>query len=70
MKLSGVRPSVGLSVRPITRPPLQWVCCCGPGGQETSIDCCTTGAQQQMRAVPRRQLTSEAELRFVIFTMH
>ena len=22
---------------------MQWVCCCGPSGQEISIDCCTTG---------------------------
>ena len=25
------------------------VCCCGPGGREISIDCCTSGAQQQLR---------------------
>ena len=25
------------------------VCCCGPGGQEVSIDCCTAGARQQRR---------------------
>ena len=25
------------------------VCCCGPGGQEISIDCCTAGARQQRR---------------------
>jgi len=38
--------------------PLLQVCCCGPGGQEISIDCCTAGAQPaaacggRMRAVP------------------
>ena len=47
------RASVRLSVCPIIRR----VCCCGPGGQEISIDCCTAGAQQQMRAVSRCQLT-------------
>ena len=25
------------------------VCCCGPGGRKISIDCCTVGAQQQLR---------------------
>jgi len=30
----------------------------GPAGrQEISVDCCTAGAQQQMRAVPRCPLT-------------
>jgi len=29
--------------------PLVRVCCCGPGGQEISIDCCTAGGQQQRR---------------------
>ena len=28
---------------------LLWVCCCAPGGQEISIDCCTAGAQQLRR---------------------
>ena len=28
------------------RCPLLQVCCCGPGEQEISIDCCTAGAQQ------------------------
>ena len=35
---------------------LRWVCCCVHGGQQISIDCCTAGAQQQMRAVSRCQL--------------
>jgi len=49
MQLSGVRPSVCLSV-PSDRRTLQLrVCCCGPGGQEISIDCCTAGGQQQRR---------------------
>ena len=60
MHLSGVRPSsvlLSLSVRHI-RAPLLRVCCCETGGQEISIYCCTAGGQQQqMRAVPRCQLT-------------
>ena len=28
---------------------LLYVCCCWPGGQEISIDCCTVGAQQRRR---------------------
>ena len=39
LQLSGVRLSVCPSVCPIRLR----VCCCGPGRQETSIDCCTTG---------------------------
>ena len=30
------------------------VCCCGPGGQETWIECCTAGARQQRRRSPAR----------------
>ena len=46
------RASVGSSVCPSISSsglctPLRRVCCCGPGGQEISIDCCTAGAQQQ-----------------------
>jgi len=46
------RASVSLSVCPSISSsglctPLRRVCCCGPGGQEISIDCCTAGAQQQ-----------------------
>jgi len=38
--------SVCLSVPSFDRrTPLQRVCCCGLGGQETSIRCCTTGAE-------------------------
>ena len=33
-------PSVRLSV------PLLRVCCCGPGGQKISIDCCTAGVRR------------------------
>jgi len=64
MKLSGVCPSVRVSVCPIIHP--LRVCCCGPDGEEMSIDCCAAGAggqhqpehgaHQQMRAVPRCQL--------------
>ena len=46
-----IRPSVSSSYRPLH---LQRVCCCGPGGQEISIDCCTAGARQQ----PRRSSTA------------
>ena len=57
-QLSGVRPSVRLSVRSSVYPsiplffrrtPLLRVSCCAHGGQETSIDCCMVGAQQQRR---------------------
>ena len=51
-KLSSVR----LCVRPSV-PSLRRVCCCGPGSQAISIDCCTAGAQQQIRAVSRCQPT-------------
>jgi len=62
-----VRPSVCLSVPSCgRRTPLRRVCSCGHGGQEISIDCCTVAAQRQMRAVPRCQLTHEAEHRLVI----
>ena len=49
-----VCPSVPSSGR---HTPLRRVCCCGPGGQEISIDCCIAGAHQQMRTVSRCQLT-------------
>ena len=43
------------------------VCCCKPGGQEISIDCCMAGAQQQRRAVshlqpPYRRLNTDCTL--------
>ena len=53
---ASVRLSVCLSVRlsvclsccgPAAANPLLRVCCCGPGGQEISIDCRTAGARQQ-----------------------
>jgi len=57
-----VRLSARLSVPSIDRcSSVRQVCCCGPGGQEIAIDCCTAGAQQQLRAVSRCQLTCEAE---------
>jgi len=57
--------------------PLLRVCCVGPGGQKISIDRLLHGrrsaaaapqhdAQQQMRAVPRCQLTWEADPRLVV----
>jgi len=51
-------PSLGPSVRPPPRP-LRRVCCCGPGGREISISCCTAAAQQQMRTVSRCQLNTD-----------
>ena len=68
-------PSICLSVCPPVPSghctPLPRICCCGTGGQEISIDCCTAvgaavsssrGAQQQqMLGLPRCQLTYEAE---------
>ena len=49
MHLSGVRPAV-----PSGRcTPLLPVCCCGPGGQETSTDCCTVAKKSaRVRAGP------------------
>ena len=74
--LGSCRASVRLFVRPFVpsfgcRSPLRRVCCCGPGGQETSIDSGGAGhpaaaapqhgpqhgAHQQMRAVSRLQPT-------------
>jgi len=56
MKLSSVR----LSVRPSHHSAVARICggfaAVARGGQEISIDCCPAGAQQQMRAVSRRQL--------------
>ena len=54
MKLFG-RPSVCLAVPSFGRR----VCCCGPGGQEISIDCCTAGAQRQIA----NSVASTADLR-------
>ena len=43
MQLSGIRPSVCPSVQFGRRTRLLRICCCGPGGQEISIDCGTAG---------------------------
>jgi len=40
MQLSGVHPSVRLSVPFARRMPMLPVCCYGPGEQEISVDCC------------------------------
>ena len=62
-----VCPSICLSVclqhGPTTADPLLQVCCCGPGGQEISIDCCQARGCSggRIRAVSRCQRTSEAE---------
>ena len=57
MKRYGVRPtvcpSVCSSVVPQQHPTLLHVCCCGPGGQEISIDFCSSGVG--LRAVQRCQ---------------
>jgi len=45
MHLSVVRPSVPSG----RRTPMLRVCCCGPGVQQISIDCCSAGAQRQSR---------------------
>jgi len=70
-QLSGVR----LSVPSGRCTPLPRICCRGPGGHEISIDCCTASGPavssrcaaaacgSRMRAVPRCQLTQEAEHR-------
>jgi len=55
MKRYDICPSVCLSVSvsqhgPIAANPLMQICCCGPGGQEISIDCCTAGAKQRANA--------------------
>jgi len=38
------------SFGPTAANPSLQVCCCEPGGQETSIDCCTARARQQRRS--------------------
>ena len=35
------------------------VCCCGPGGQEISIDCCTAGCEQCLVVSRRRKLNTD-----------
>ena len=35
------------------------VCCCGPGGQEISIDCCTAGCGQCLVVSRRRKLNTD-----------
>ena len=66
MKRYRVRLSVSLSVRLSQHGPhsMQQVCCCGPGGQDISIDFCSSGGR--MRAVPRCQRTYAAEHRLVL----
>jgi len=49
MQLSGVRPSVCLSVPSGCRTTLLQVCCCSPAAGR-DIDCCSSGGR--MRAVP------------------
>jgi len=62
MQLSGVRPSVCPSVPLACRAPLVRVCCCGPGRQDISIDCCTAGGPEvsSSRAAARRAAANAA----------
>ena len=62
VKRYGVRLSVRLSFPAWTHSsnPLQRVCCCGPGGQEISIDCSSSGGR--MLAVPRYDTIQDAIL--------
>jgi len=67
MQLSGVRPSVRLSVCPSVPPghciPPLWVCCCEPSGQDILIDCCTASgpAVSSSRAKARHANTKCGE---------
>jgi len=49
VRCPSVRPSVCPSVCPTQNGtaanPLLQVCCCGPGGQEIAIDCCSSGVR-------------------------
>ena len=67
MRLSDARP-FRPSVQSGRRTPLLRVCCCGPGGQQMSIDCPTVapqnGAHQQMGAVSLCQPKLNADLLF------
>jgi len=38
---------------PTVENPLLQVCCCGPGGHEILIDCCTAGSQRQQHGMLR-----------------
>jgi len=53
MQLSGVRPSLRLSVPFARRTLLLRVCCCGPGEQEMSIDCCPALSSSRARSTAR-----------------
>jgi len=48
MKRYGVRLCPSVLIGPTAANPVLQVCCCVPGGQEISIDCCTVGAQRLM----------------------
>jgi len=41
-----VRPSICLLCPSVLSGPRKRVCCCGSGGQEISIDCCTAGVRR------------------------
>ena len=64
MQLSVVRPSVRLSVPFAGRTTLRWVCCCGPSGQETSID--SGGGPAQQLGVRRANAGSSSSSAYVL----
>jgi len=65
MKWYNVHPSVcpGMGPNSDVANSLLQVCCCGPDGQEISINCCSSGGR--MRAVPLCQHTYVVEHRAV-----
>jgi len=68
MKRHGVCLSVCPSIWVTAANPLLQVCCCGPDGQEISIDCCSSG----VRRTDAGSATLSAEHRLVFFvdTVH
>jgi len=55
MQRSGVRLSVCLS-HPID---LRRICCCGPGEQEISIDCCTASGRRPAATAPQERAAAD-----------
>jgi len=53
-----LRPSVCLSIRPIS-PPQLWVCCCGPSSQEMSFAAKPAGWLVVVQQQPRRVICSQ-----------
>jgi len=52
-----------------TANPLLRVCCCAPGGQDISIDCCSVECGVRMRAVPRCQRTYGVVISSVVVSL-